>query len=150
MSHANAQRSTPGVGRQDATGTLAIAVVLLNAIALLAHGSAHQSLGVRLSPWQQAFVYGFIVPGPLVALALVRRHARQGYALLLISMLGSLLFGVYHHFLAVSPDHVAHLPPGDSQPLFRGTAVLMASIELAGAVVAAVALGRLARERSSQ
>ena len=131
-------------------GALAIALVLLNAIVLLVHGSAHRGLGVLLSPWQQAFVYGFIVPGPLIALALVRRHAGPGYALLLISMLGSLLFGVYHHFIAFSPDHVAQLPPGDSQPLFRVTAVLMAAIELAGVAVAAVALGRLARERTSQ
>ena len=132
------------------TRHLAIAIVLLNAVVLLAHGSAHRSLGVLLSPWQQTFVYGVVVPGPLVALALLRRHARQGYTLLLISMLGSLLFGVYPHYVAVSPDHVAHLPPGDSQPLFRITAALMAFLEAAGAIVAAVALGRLARERAPQ
>ena len=126
---------------------LAIAVVVLNAVVLLAHGSAHRSLGVLLSPWQEAFVYGVIVPGPILALVLVRRHPRHGYTLLLATMLGSLFFGVYHHFIAVSPDHVAHLPPGDSQPLFRATAVLMACLELAGAAVAAVALARLARER---
>jgi hypothetical protein len=78
---------------------LAIAVVLLNAVVLLAHGSAHRSLGVLLSSWQQAFVYGVIVPGPILALVLLRRHAPRGYALLLASMPGSLLFGVTYHFV---------------------------------------------------
>ena len=130
------------------TRQLAIAVVLMNAIVLLAHDSAHGRLGILLSPWQQAFVYTVIVPGPLVALFLIlRRRARQGYALLLVSMLGSLLFGVYHHFVAVSPDHVSHLPPGDAQGLFRTTAALMALVQAAGSVLAAVALARLGRER---
>jgi hypothetical protein len=48
-------------------------------------------------------------------------------------MFGSLLFGVYHHYILVSPDHVAHLPAGDSQGLFRLTAAAMAVVELAGA-----------------
>ena len=125
------------------TRTLAIAVVLVNAIILLAHDRAHQELGVLLSSWQQAFVYTVIVPGPFVALLLLRRHPLHGYALLLVTMVGSLLFGVYHHFVAVSPDHVAHLPPGDAQPLFRATAALMALVQAAGAGVAAMALRRL-------
>jgi hypothetical protein len=62
-------------------------------------------------------------------------------------MLGSLLFGVYHHYVAVSPDHVAHLPPGESQPLFRATAALMACIQAGGVVVAGVALGRRRRAK---
>lgn len=129
-------------------GYLAIVVVLLNAIVLLAHDSAHRSLGVLLSSWQQAFVYSVIVPGPIIALFLIRKRALSGYALLLVSMLGSLLFGVYYHFVAVSPDHVAHLPPGDSQHLFRATAALMASIQAGGTVVAAVALVQLKRRQS--
>jgi hypothetical protein len=122
--------------------------VLLNAIVLLAHDSAHRSLGVLLSPWQQAFVYTVIVAGPLIGLLLVLRgRTRQGYVLLLVAMLGSLLFGVYHHFVAVSPDHVSHLPSGDSQGLFRTTAALMALIQAAGSALAAVALARLGRDR---
>jgi hypothetical protein len=121
---------------------LATVVVVSNAIVLLAHDSAHRSLGVSLSPWQLAFVYSVIVPGPILALLLMRRNARYGDALLLVTMLGSLLFGVYHHYVAISPDHVAHLPPGGSQPLFRTTAALMACIQAAGVVVAGVSLGR--------
>jgi hypothetical protein len=120
----------------------AIAVVLVNAVVLLAHDSAHRSLGILLSPWQEAFIYSVIVAGPILALLVLRQNEAYGYALLILSMLGSFLFGVYHHFIAVSPDHVAHLPPGGAQCLFRVTAVLMAITQGAGAFIAAVGLAR--------
>jgi hypothetical protein len=47
-------------------------------------------------------------------------------------MFGSLLFGVYYHFVAVSPDHVSHLPEGDAQGVFIVTAILLAISEAAG------------------
>ena len=62
-------------------------------------------------------------------------------------MLGSLLFGAYHHYVAISPDHVAHLPPGDAQGLFRVTAQLMVVVELLGAGVGIA--GLLAAETPS-
>ena len=127
-------------------GTLAIAIVVLNALVLAAHNRAHQELGVDLNAWQQAFVYTVIVPGPILGLLLIRSTARLGYAVLLISMLGSLVFGVYHHYAAVSPDHVSHLPPGDAQDLFRVTAALMVMVQAAGTIVAAVALAQPAPE----
>jgi hypothetical protein len=44
---------------------------------------------------------------PLVATALVwTAKERLGLILLSLSMCGSLLFGLYHHFLVASPDHV--------------------------------------------
>jgi len=125
----------------------AIAVVLVNAIVLLAHDAAHRGLGILLSSWQEVFVYTVIVPSPILALLLIRRHARTGYALLLLSMLGSFLFGVYFHFVAISPDHVSHLPPGDSQQVFRATAVLMAVVQAGGALVGALGLAGLGSRR---
>ncbi len=48
-------------------------------------------------------------------------------------MIGSLGFGVYFHFIAVSNDHVSHLPEGDARGLFVVTAVLLVVVEAAGA-----------------
>jgi hypothetical protein len=44
-----------------------------------------------------------------------------------------MLFGIYYHFIEVSPDHVSHLPAGDSQALFISTAILLIPAELAAA-----------------
>jgi len=35
---------------------------------------------------------------------------RLGLILLSLSMSGSLLFGIYHHFMVMSPDHVRSMP----------------------------------------
>ena len=121
---------------------LALAVIAANAVALYLRNDAHTSLGVGLSPWQKGFVYTVIVPAPLVAGALVWGSRPVGYALLLVSLLGSLLFGVYHHFIAISSDHVDHLPAGDAQGLFRSTAWITAVLELAGVAIAGWALAR--------
>jgi hypothetical protein len=57
--------------------------------------------------------------------------------LLLVSMLGSLIFGFCYHYVIISPDHVAHLPPGDARFAFRVTALLLVIVEAFGVVVAA-------------
>jgi hypothetical protein len=122
---------------------LSYAVVLANALVLLLHDAAHRDLGIPLDAWQKAFVYTVIVPGPIVALLVLHRAPRGGYALLLVSMLGSLLFGLHHHYGVVSPDHVDHLPAGEARALFRLTAFSMAFVEAAGVVVAVLGLRRV-------
>jgi hypothetical protein len=48
---------------------------------------------------------------PSIAMALLwTAEKRLGLILLSLSLFGSLVFGVYHHFLAVGPDHV-HCQP---------------------------------------
>jgi len=48
---------------------------------------------------------------PLIAMELVWAERKQlGLVLLSVSMLGSLLFGLYHHFVVASTDHVAVQP----------------------------------------
>lgn len=112
---------------------IVLAIVLLHAAVLLAHDSAHRDLGVELALWQTAYVYLVIVAAPLVAAALAFTRRRSlAYILLAAAMLGSLLFGGYHHYVAISPDHVAHLPQGPAQPLFRQTAVGMVAVEAIG------------------
>jgi hypothetical protein len=110
-------------------------IVLVNMLISYVHGMAHDRLGVDLAAWQWTFVMIVIVAAPLVAAALYWTRWRSAGALLLgISMAGSLLFGLYHHFVAISPDHVSHLPVGDAQPLFVATAILLLPAEAIGAV----------------
>jgi Kef-type K+ transport system membrane component KefB len=121
--------------------------VLGHLIVNVLHGQAHTSLGVGLNNWQNVYVLGVILLAPLVALALsFTRYARAGLWLLLISMLGSFIFGGLYHYIIISPDHVDHLPVGEAQGVFRLTAVLLLITEAIGVVVAALALRRSVKE----
>ena len=116
--------------------SLSTIAVLAHLLVSLVHGYAHTELGVGLSAWQNWYVLIVITVAPLVALSLMwTRHRRVGFLLLIASMAGSLTFGAYYHYVAISPDHVSHLPAGDAQGLFRVTAVLLLATELFGAVV---------------
>ena len=118
-------------------------IVLLSAVAVLAHlvvsivhGRAHERLAVGLSSWQNLYVLIVIVIAPLIAMVLIwTRLAHTGLLLLMISMAGSLIFGIAYHYVVISPDHVSHLPPGEAQGLFRTTALLLVLTELFGIVV---------------
>ena len=118
-------------------------LVLLSTVAVLAHlvvsivhGRAHEHLAVGLSSWRNLYVLIVIVIAPLIAMLLIwTRLARAGLVLLVISMAGSLIFGVAYHYVVISPDHVSHLPPGDAQGLFRTTALLLVLTELLGVAV---------------
>ena len=113
---------------------IATTLILLRQFVATAHGLADDWLGVGLNPWQQVFVVIVISIAPFVSLVLYwTRYARQGALLLWTSMLAGMLFGIYFHFIAVSPDHVSHLPEGDAQSLFIATAILLIPVELAAA-----------------
>lgn len=115
--------------------------VLAHLVVNILHGQAHTSLDVGLSNWQQLYVLTVIVLAPLVALFLCfTRYAGFGLWLLLISMSGSFIFGGLYHYLIISPDHVAHLPPGEARGAFRITAVLLLVTEAFGVLVAAIGL----------
>ena len=117
--------------------------VLAHLIVTVLHGQAHTKLGVGLSNWQNVYVLTVIVVAPLVALVVSStRYGRAGLWLLLVSMLGSLIFGLCYHYIIISPDHVAHLPVGEARGLFRVTAVLLLITEALGVLVAALALRR--------
>ena len=123
-------------GRYSTRVWVTIAVIA-HLIVVLLHGQAHTRLGVGLSNWQQSYVLAVIVLAPLVALALsFTRYAGAGLWLLLVSRLGSLIFGACYHYIIISPDHVAHLPAGEAHGLFRVTAVLLLITETFGVVVA--------------
>ena len=112
---------------------LALILVAIHALVLSAHDAAHRELAIHLNVWQTIFAYSVIVVAPVLAAVMIfTRYTRFGFGLLAVSMLGALVFGVYHHFILESPDHVAFLPEGELQGLFRVTAAAMAVVELAG------------------
>lgn len=118
--------------------------VLVHLVVVVLHGRAHTALGVGLTSWQQSFVMTVILVAPLVALALSwTRYLKAGVWLLFGSMLGSLIFGAAYHYIIISHDHVAHLPPGDARGLFRITALLLLITETAGVSVGAMAVRRV-------
>jgi len=115
----------------------ATAVILFHALINLAHGAAHHHLGVAITESQLLFVALVSGIAPFIALALFWRSAAKPAAVLLgISMAASLLFGAYYHYVAVSPDHIAHLPSGDVQGVFRLTAFLLTASQLLGLTAA--------------
>lgn len=132
--------------RHDRTlAMLGTAAVVAHAVIAALHGTAHTDLGIQMTAAQTLFINVVIVAAPIVAaIALWTRFAHAGAVLLAVSMAGSLLFGVYHHYVAISPDHVAHLPAGNLQDLFRATAVLLVVSEVFGAGVGAWGARRIA------
>lgn len=115
---------------------LSIVAVLAHLVVSIVHGRAHERLVVGLSPWQNIYVMVVILIAPLIAMVLIwTRYAHTGLVLLVISMAGSLIFGVAYHYVVISSDHVSHLPPGDAQGLFRTTALLLVLTEVFGVAV---------------
>ena len=123
-------------------------IVLLHALVSVAHGLAHYGLGINLSSFQSAYVILIISLAPLLAAALLwARRARLGFVILMLSMAGSLVFGLYWHYVAVSPDNVFHLHNGNLQTLFRSTAALLMVSEASGV---AVGVGGLVARQHAQ
>ena len=113
-------------------------------VVAISHGAAHAELGVALSPAQNLFVYVVIVLAPLVAVGLLwTRYLRLALWLFLTAMCASLLFGIYYHYVFVSPDNIQHLPAGSAaaHARFAVSAAILALIELASALCAAFVLG---------
>jgi hypothetical protein len=126
---------------------IAILVALHIAIAIW-HGSAHTALAIALSPEKNAFVFIVILIMPPVAVSLMwTRYVFMGVWMIFLSMLGALLFGVYHHYVMVSPDNIGHLPHGTAgaRSTFVTSAAALALLELALALYGAFYLGSLPR-----
>ena len=115
---------------------LAWLIVLLHVVISTVHGIAHMRLGITLNAFQSAYVLLVITLAPiLAAVLLLVRRIRPGFILLALSMAGSLVFGIYWHYLAESPDNVAHLHEGTLPALFRATALLLVVSEVGGVVI---------------
>jgi hypothetical protein len=96
------------------SATYVTSIVVAHLLVNIAHGLAHRELRVGLTPLGATFVIVVVLLLPLVAMAVVwTNKKRLGLVLLSLSMFGALVFGLYHHFLAASPDHV-HAQPSNS------------------------------------
>jgi hypothetical protein len=127
-------------------------LVVIHLGATLWHGDAHTRLAIELPTEKTVFVLLVILVAPIVAAGLVwTRYVSIGLWVLVISMLGALLFGVYHHYLMVSPDNVGHLPAGNPEfhSQFISSAAAIAFLELASALYGSFVLySRRARSRT--
>ncbi len=127
-------------------------LVLVHFMTALWHGDAHTVLEINLPAVKTLFIYLVIVLAPLAGTILLwTRYYSVGIAVVTISMASSLAFGVYHHYILISPDNIAHLPAGlpAAQAQFINSAALIALFELVSALVGAYALLRFREPNSS-
>jgi hypothetical protein len=113
----------------------ALGVVAIHFVVVLLHSFAHDHLSVKATPAQLAFIIPVIVVAPVLAGLMLLKFEKAGIILLTASMLGSLVFGVYYHFVADTIDHVAHvarLQPQYWAQMFEVTAYLLAISETFG------------------
>jgi hypothetical protein len=121
---------------------LGVTIVALHFIISMVHGAAHLDLHINLEAWQKVYVLVVISALPLVSGFLLWRRACGGFLLLLLSMLGSLVFGGYYHFIATGVDNVASLGLHAWSAPFQLTAGLLAITEAAGVLTAVLGLLR--------
>lgn len=114
----------------------ATAIVVAHLLVNIVYGLAHRELGVGLAPLDSIFVIVVVLIFPLIAAGLLWTAAKRlGLILLSLSLFGSLLFGLYHHLLVVSPDHVRSQPASAWGTTFVVTAYLLLITEAIGTYV---------------
>ena len=123
----------------------ALTVVAIHFVVVVLHSMAHNVLPVEATPAQLAFILPVIIVAPLVAGVILIKFEKAGMILLTATMLGSLIFGIYYHFIADTIDHVAHV--AHREPLFWSqmfvvTSYVLAITEAAGAAVGLISLLR--------
>lgn len=105
-------------------------IVAIHAIANGLHGLAHVKIPVPLSLVQSLFVGIVIFLIPIIAVILLwTQYYHVGSWLLLSSIAGSLLFGIYNHFLVISPDHLSQVSFEGWGLLFQVTAILILFVD---------------------
>jgi hypothetical protein len=126
----------------------ALIVVAIHFVVVVLHSIAHEILPVKATPAQLAFIVPVIVVAPLVAAVMLGKFEKAGMVLLTAAMLGSLVFGVYYHFIADTIDHVAHV--AHRQPLFWSQIFQITSYLLAISEAAAIAVGLISLSRQTK
>lgn len=109
-----------------------ILIVAVHFIVSVVHGLAHSRLHIALNGWQSVFVLLVVTVAPLISALLLWRDSANGFGLLLTSMLGSMIFGGYYHFISVGADNVGSLGLHSWARPFQVTAVSLAITEAAG------------------
>jgi hypothetical protein len=111
-------------------------IAVIHAIAHSLHGLAHQEIPVPLSLLQTIFIGTVILLAPILAAVLLwTNFHRIGGWLLLSSMAGSILFGIYNHFIVISPDHISQVSILGWGLLFQITAILILIVDGLGAAI---------------
>ena len=132
----------------------AILVVLVHIIITGLHGIAHQQAGVSISDFQSVYVFLVTVAAPITAVIMLlflnkQKIQRGGAWLLLVSMLGSLLFGLVYHVLLPGSDNIftviMHEPLLDGAVFFTSTAILLVIVDGVGSWVGARATRMVAK-----
>ncbi|OUL32023.1 hypothetical protein BV378_00375 [Nostoc sp. RF31YmG] len=117
------------------------AIAIIHAIANGLHGLAHIEIPVALSVLQSSFVAIVIFLVPIIAAVLLwTQFYYIGSWLLLSSITGSLLFGIYNHFIVISPDHVSQVAFAGWGMLFQITAILIVITDALGCWISVWAL----------
>src|SRR5580704_14941434 len=131
---------------------LGIAAVFVHGAPLVLHGVAHAQLGIYLESLLANIYIGLVLYAAPVAAAwlLWMGRIRLGGWLLVGSMLGSLVFEGYNHFLAMSPDHVSQVPAGPWGDTFRITAIASVITEILACAAGVVILSTARREMRLQ
>ena len=136
------------MGTQHQRTRAALWLVGLHFLVVVAHSAAHEVLQVKATRAQLAFIVPVIVVAPLVAGLWLLKSRRAGAALLLSSMVGAFVFGLYYHFVADTIDHVSHvarLDPAGWSLTFRATSYLLLVTEALGAAAAVFLLAGVPR-----
>ena len=130
----------------------AILIVLAHTIINWLHGIAHQQVGVGISDLQSAYVFSVTLVMPIAAAIMLflnkPKIQRGGAWLLLVSMLGSLLFGLIYHVLLPGSDNiftVMHEASFDSAVFFTSTAILLLIIEGIGTLLGTISIRRITK-----
>jgi hypothetical protein len=147
---------TPSISNREIRRSavrLGTTLVLVRMVPLVLHSTAHIKLGI-LAPtvWMNAYIFLVLMAAPFVAAGMLRTAAaRSGAWVLLWSMVGSLVFEVYNHFMAMGPDHVSQVPDTFWGHTFQITAVATAILEVIGCAIAVYLLrGPLSRHASRE
>src|SRR5215213_4968054 len=124
-----------------------LVVVLAHIITTGLHDIAHQQAGVSISDFQSAYVFLVTLAAPIAAAIIIilflnkPKIKRGGTWLLLVSMLGSLLFGLVYHVLIPGSDNIftiiMHEPLLDGAVFFTSTAILLVIVDGVGSWVGA-------------
>lgn len=109
---------------------------------------AHVEIPVSLSLVQSLFVGIVIVLTPIIAAVLLwTQFYSIGSWLLLSSMAGAIVFGIYNHFIVISPDHVSQVFFEGWGLLFQVTAILTLIVDGLGCWISVWALKTIQQQQ---
>ena len=113
-------------------------LVVLHSLISGLHGLIHQALVIGLSTARFNYVLWVTVVALVVGVVLFWRGVRnQGAILVLTSMIGALVFGIYFHVWAAGPDNILTLPQDGALPIFfQGTELALLVLEAFACYVA--------------